>query len=1465
MKTKTQNWNRAVQSVLAAACLIAAGTASAQNGTWTNLMSNGSASGSWSAATNWLNSVIAGGTDSTADFSTLNLTTNSTVTLDGARTIGKMIFGSTTSVLTNNWILATGTGGPLTLAVSSGQPTLTANNGSNAIAAVLLNTALPSGITKTGNGLIRLSSANLMTNAINNVNAGILQIGNNNALGYTNTVNGLVVGTNIVASGATLYVAAGVQGISQQLYLSGAGYGGTNGALRADAGNGNQQNTRWSYALNSLVTPAIILGGDTTIRVDGSGYTTQAGVLVGAITNNASTNVTLTVMGMGELRVDPGVPISVANIHVASGVLGVNSTGNNGISGATTVTVDSGAVLAGRRNRSVNSSSVVLALNGILDLNYNTGATVNNAANSFSDVVGSLSGNGLITNSYSAAPQTLYVSSGTSNSIFGGTIATGVTNGPIVLNKQGQATTMWLTGSCAFNGTNIVAGGVEYIDGAWNPTNGGFVVGPQSGATTATLAGNGSTRSPISLASGGYVSAGDPTIASGTLTVSNSISGSGSVIISNANLNVSGTIGSPSSYLTSVYLTNGTLKVPLLGSGPSVYASTFTVDGAATIVYSSANPSVGQFPLIAYSSLDGLAGGDTNGITLVTPAGTSAYLSNNVNNSSLDVVVLSTPALVWQGTPDGNWTIGGSADWLNGATAAAYTETAGSGPSVIFNDFAPGTTWVNVSTTVTPAGITVISTNLNYTFSGSGSINGSGSFIKDGPGTLTLANTNTFSGVITVLNGALAIGNGGTAGSLGTASVANSGEVIFNRSDNVTIANAISGSGSLVKNNTDAVTLTGVGNVGGTIVANAGTLALGPSGTITVSGDVTGNGAFGINGSGSVILSSGNITYSGGSLINVGTLEFDNAFPPSGNILDNGTLAFGVGGTFSDNISGTGGLTLLNGASVTLGGANSYTGPTTVLAGSSLTTDDVNYPPASILVLGNTNGTADVGSVTFNSGNPVLGGLAAGGNSSSPGDPITFNSSGQTLTINGNVYVGNSSSGASVYLPVTGSGVSLTVNTNGGVVQIGLGTYGSGINPDNVLVDFSGIDNFTAYLGTSGVLNLGTLDGNPGPPSGATVVNQLKLANLSNSITAGTLMVGAGGRQLVPELMLGPGTNVINANTNYAGGGGRDGSYIHFAGSTGGLRLRASDGVSRAILNEGVNPGTGTGASITNTVDFTGHWVDFLVSTLVIGDYNNAGFYENTFSFDTGILDAQSTSLSVLRNNNANAATSGSILNINGGTASLGPVVLTASAAFGTLNISGATVTTANITAPGAGVSTLSIANSTWNLALTNNGSPATAPVVAQALSLTGTVNLAVGGTNWLVGKFPLISYTGSIGGDGYTALNLVSLPAGVSGYLSNDVANLAVDMVVTNAPAVITVNTNPVPIAFSIAGNTLNLSWPPDHLGWRLMAQTNALGAGLNPATNAWFTVSGSAAVTNETFTINPANSTVFYRLAYP
>lgn len=72
---------------------------------------------------------------------------------------------------------------------------------------------------------------------------------------------------------------------------------------------------------------------------------------------------------------------------------------------------------------------------------------------------------------------------------------------------------------------------------------------------------------------------------------------------------------------------------------------------------------------------------------------------------------------------------------------------------------------------------------------------------------------------------------------------------------------------------------------------------------------------------------------------------------------------------------------------------------------------------------------------------------------------------------------------------------------------------------------------------------------------------------------------------------------------------------------------------------------------------------------------------------------------------------------------------------------------------------------------------------------------------------------------------------------------------------------TNSVPIQSSFANGNLNLSWPPDHLGYTLQVQTNPLSSGLG--TN-WVTVPNSTSVTNVAIPIGSTNGAVFYRLFY-
>lgn len=76
-------------------------------------------------------------------------------------------------------------------------------------------------------------------------------------------------------------------------------------------------------------------------------------------------------------------------------------------------------------------------------------------------------------------------------------------------------------------------------------------------------------------------------------------------------------------------------------------------------------------------------------------------------------------------------------------------------------------------------------------------------------------------------------------------------------------------------------------------------------------------------------------------------------------------------------------------------------------------------------------------------------------------------------------------------------------------------------------------------------------------------------------------------------------------------------------------------------------------------------------------------------------------------------------------------------------------------------------------------------------------------------------------------------------------------------------VNLNPTNITFSISGSQLTLNWPPDHTGWRLLAQTNPPSVGLN--SNNWVAVANSQATNQVTISINPASGSVFFRLVYP
>jgi hypothetical protein len=93
-------------------------------------------------------------------------------------------------------------------------------------------------------------------------------------------------------------------------------------------------------------------------------------------------------------------------------------------------------------------------------------------------------------------------------------------------------------------------------------------------------------------------------------------------------------------------------------------------------------------------------------------------------------------------------------------------------------------------------------------------------------------------------------------------------------------------------------------------------------------------------------------------------------------------------------------------------------------------------------------------------------------------------------------------------------------------------------------------------------------------------------------------------------------------------------------------------------------------------------------------------------------------------------------------------------------------------------------------------------------------------------------------------------------------VTNLAVDgsMVLVDTNSLIV--TTPFTMTNSFDGVNLTLSWPLDHTGFRLQAQTNDLATGLG--TN-WVDVAGSTTTNQVVIPVNADNGSVFYRLIYP
>ena len=396
--------------------------------------------------------------------------------------------------------------------------------------------------------------------------------------------------------------------------------------------------------------------------------------------------------------------------------------------------------------------------------------------------------------------------------------------------------------------------------------------------------------------------AGDTIVNRGTVITSTAQTGTANLILADQTT-VGLRIALPGTTFTTSTMTLGSstgssLQIDLGTTGnltaPAFSATTVTANGTTAI--SLAGPMTpGNFTLIDYSGAIGGAGFASFSLTL--PLRVAGSLVNNTANTSVDVNILGTDTPKWNGNVNANWDIddgtgSGTANWKGSFTGNSmrYLQGAGGIDAVVFDDTSVRAN-VDLTTTLTPNGITVNNSTLNYTFGGSGKLSGAATLTKQGSQTLIIANTgaNDYTGATTVTAGTLQIGDGTTAGAgqLGAGTVNVEGALVFNRPDDFTVPNAISGAGTLTKNGAGRATLIGA---------------------ITLTGDTT--------------ITSGALQIAG------------NANVP-GRVINNATLLLESATPFTGTISGTGTVIARGGGTTQIAGfeANTYTGGTTVSAG----------------------------------------------------------------------------------------------------------------------------------------------------------------------------------------------------------------------------------------------------------------------------------------------------------------------------------------------------------------------------------------------------------------------------------------------------------------------------------------------------------------------------------------------------
>jgi autotransporter-associated beta strand protein len=1252
-----------------------------------------------------------------------------------------------------------------------------------------------------GTGIVNVNSATTFspgagTSAILIGNAGF---------GTYNQTGGTVTSGQYLVAGITTAGAVGIMNISGGTYSPKAGNnGGTLGATANTTGQMNMTGTGNYVSADTTVNGAAGLyvgeNGTGTLNISGSatmtlgGTTTSAGLDIGRANAAAVGIVNLGAVNAGggtitTMRVGKNNASATGTLNFHGGVLragvGANPTFMSGLTAA--YDYNEGAVIDN------NGQAITIAQPILTPTGSGVTAIANNAS-------------GFVTTGYSTAP---YVS------ITGGSAATAGSDATAVAIVDGSGNLTAIT-LCNPGSYSDVSGITATLSGGGKNTTSSTTV-----ITTAPNSSGGMTfiGAGTTTMSGANTYAGTTLVTGGTLGLNPlSTSFAGPVVVTNSALLVDASSGTPQA-IGSLTLRNnatntfsyGAISVNPTTPALSVTSSLFTPGSGLVININALGLLKGQFPLIQYP---GTLGSIANFSLGDLPPGVQANLSNNVANSTIDIVVTVTGQnLAWYGLlPDGvnvssNWDITITTNWVSVGTAnpaVPYKQYFASGRTegdpvtfddTLFNNSGNPVTNINLTTPVRPFRLLVDSI-LPYSFSSSTSItnglNGVESLVESNTGSLTLLTSNSYSGGTIVGGGGtlvitndFALGavagpvtlsdstlqvNGSTTNNSRAFTVGGTSSIGVLTNTVARFGGALSSSGGLTKTDNGTLTLAGNDNFTGTLTVNGGTLNLAGSnniaGVLAVSQGT-------LNASGTNILAAvptaGNVAGLNGVLnVSGGSFRANNNGGQYASSLTVGSLAGAAGDLqLSGGIlsiaqqlglgTGVGGYAGFNMSGGTLA-CGSY-----IVVGFALDTAVYNQSSGAVTLSSNlmtiaagtstSVGVANISGGTFASVFPASSGIMVGERGEG-----TLNVSGSaviTVTNNAGLNFGPTASQ---------TGWRGRINLNGGTViankvskGVGTGTATLSLNGGTIQASapnptfLQGIDNATVY--TNGV----TIDDG----GFAITIAQPLLAPTNYCVASIAVTPSTSSGYIdtpVVEILGGSGTNAQATAT--VSGGVVTGIIVTCPGSG---YLNNDPGVYVTFTGGGASPTPPTVGTITFVANASGGLTKKGSGTLTL---TGANTFNGPITNNAGTLSLKTAST------NSAAVVNGGTLAVTTASIFTGNITISNGATFTISQIGSATNSLGNLTLNGGAATP----GATLGLGLT--GLNPTVPLLTcSTLTFNGTNTISVSGAVNL-GTIPLVKYSIFSAPGTYTNL---TLPQGVAGYITNISANATLYVVITS------------------------------------------------------------------------------------